>query len=128
LSLVASGGLALGVAFLTWPRRNRPDSFALEVGLTLVAFSLIVPLTWYHHLTIDLIPLLLAWFATSRRSLRVALVIAYGFIGVQGLAWKVFTGQTLLLSLGTYGLLLIYAVTAIILWQADRQPEFKRLL
>lgn len=115
LALFAAGALILLAAYLTWPRR-RPDTFALGAGLVLVTFSLIAPASWYHHAVIDLIPLLLAWFATSSRTARGVLLMAYVLIDVQGLFWKAFEGQTLLLSLGLYGLLLIYAVLVWLLW------------
>ena len=79
LSLITAGGLALGVAFLTWPQ-HRPNLFALEVGLVLVAFSLVMPLTWYHHTVLALIPWLLAWYTKPSRLFRMALIVAYGFI------------------------------------------------
>jgi hypothetical protein len=121
LSYLTAGGLVLLTAYLTWPRRE--DTFALGVGLVLVTFSLIVPTSWYHHFTLDLISLLLAWFATTRRPWRGALLIAYGFIGVQGLLWKSFTGHTFLLSLATYGLLIIYAALAANLWTARHTAD-----
>jgi hypothetical protein len=120
LSYLTAGGLAMLTAYLTWPRRRH--TFALGMGLVLVTFSLIVPTSWYHHFTVDLIPLLLAWFAATQRSWRAALLAAYGLIGVQGLLWKSFIEHTLLLSLATYGLLIIYAALAVNLWAARRNP------
>ena len=117
LSYLSAGALVLLTAYLTWPRQTAhwKNTFALGIGLVLVTFSLIVPTSWYHHFAVDLIPLLLAWFAMPRRALRAwraALLVAYGFIGVQGLLWKSLLPHTLLLSLATYGLLIIYAALA----------------
>jgi hypothetical protein len=122
LSYLSAGVLTLLAAYLTWPRLDdtarHKDNFAPGMGLALVTFSLIVPTSWYHHFTIDLIPLLLAWFAApqhAQRAWRAALLVAYGIIGVQGLVWKSLVPHTLLLSLATYGLLIIYAALAMTL-------------
>jgi hypothetical protein len=116
LSYLTAGFLALLTAYLTWPRRK--DTFAMGASLVLVTFSLMIPTSWYHHFTIDLIPLLLAWYAATGRGWRAVLLIAYGLIGVQSLLWKTFLGHTLLLSLATYGLMIIYAALAARLWAA----------
>ncbi len=121
LSLFTAGVLGLIAAYLTWSHRE--DTFVPGAGLVMVTFSLIVPVSWYHHFTIDLIPLLVAWYAATRRHLRILLLLAFGLLAVQGLAWKAFIGQTLLLSLGMYGLLLIDAVTAIALWPRPAVKE-----
>ena len=114
LSYLSAGGLALLVAYLTWPRRA--ETFAVGLGLVLVTFSLIIPTSWYHHFTVDLIPLLLVWFALPNRVWRGALAIGYMGIGIQGLFWKALVPHTLLLSLATYGLLIIYAASGANLW------------
>ncbi len=114
LACLTAAGLALLAARLCWPRR--PDAFALQVGLVLVTSSLIVPTSWYHHFTIDLIALLIAWEANTQRARRAALLIAYALIGIQGLLWKAFADQVLLLSLATYGLLIVYGTLAARLW------------
>jgi hypothetical protein len=116
LALIISAALIGGAAFLTWPRRHLlRDTFALETGLVLVTANLVLPVMWYHHLAVVVVAVILAWHGASR-GLRIWLAVAMIFIAVQGLAWHHFVGHLLLLSWGTYGLLLIYAVSAYRLW------------
>ncbi|HLF28884.1 MAG TPA: glycosyltransferase 87 family protein [Anaerolineae bacterium] len=122
LWLGCAGLLLLGVAFLTWPRGKRGDAtLGLETGLVLVTINLIVPISWYHHAVISIIPLVLAWRASPTNRMRAWLVAAFVLINVQGLLWHWFVGHTLLLSLGTYGLLIIYAITGACLFSIRRQ-------
>ncbi len=119
--------LVLGVAYLTWPRStDRTATLALETGLILVTINLIVPTSWYHHTVIALIPIVASWHAARSTRPRIVLVIAFGLIDAQGVLWHQLEGDTLLLSLGTYGLLLVYAVTAYMLWQAQRTLKTER--
>jgi len=114
------GLLLVGVALLTWPQtRNWNETFILETGLVLITINLIVPISWYHHLVISIISLVVAWYTSSTRAARAALIVAFALIGVQG-AWHAFEGHTLLLSLGTYGLTIVYIVLALRLIQIRR--------
>jgi alpha-1,2-mannosyltransferase len=122
LSIAVAGLLVIGVAFLTWPRKNGAETFALETGLVLVTTNLVFPISWYHHAVISIIPLLLAWHGARARAERLCLLVAFVLIDAQGLLWHRFEGLTLLLSLGTYGLLFIYAVTAALVYRSKKNP------
>jgi hypothetical protein len=118
LSLMVSAALIFGTAILTWPRRMQArDTFALETGLVLVTANLVLPVMWYHHLAVTVMAVIVAWHGASRGR-RAWLAAAMIFIAMQGLAWHRFEGHLLLLSLGTYGLLMIYGVVAANLWVA----------
>ena len=116
LSLIVSAVLIGGAGFLTWPRRSLlRDTFALETGLVLVTANLVLPMMWYHHLAVVVVAVIAAWHDASR-TLRAWLTVAMVLIATQGLLWHRFEGHLLLLSLGTYGLLIIYGVSAHRLW------------
>ncbi len=122
LSIAVAGVLLIGVAALTWPRPGGAGAFAPETGLVLVTTNLIFPVSWYHHVVISIIPLLLAWYGARARAERLWLLAAFALIDAQGVLWHRFEGHTLLLSLGTYGLLIIYAVTATLVYRSKKNP------
>jgi hypothetical protein len=109
-----------GVAVAARPRRDA-NTMALETGLVLVTINLVVPTSWYHHAVIAIVPMLLAWRAARTHHLRVGLLVAFVLINAQGLLWHSFTGHTLLLSLGTYGLIMVYAVMVVVVWRSRRR-------
>ena len=114
LWLGSSAALCLGVASLTSPaRRADTATFRLETGLVLVTTNLVVPLGWYHHATMSVPAIILAWQASPKLVARSMLVVAFALICAQGLWWHRLASYPSLLSLGTYGLLLTYAVTAV---------------
>lgn len=111
LSLLAVGALLLIVGFLTWPQAG-PDAFVPEIGLVLAAIPLVEPFGEYHHATLVIVPFLLSFYATDSPVHKVLLVAALVLLDIQGLFWHHLVGMTFLLSLGTYGLLIIFTVTA----------------
>ncbi len=118
LWLVSSAGIVSTVAILTWPRaQSSGDAFALETGLALVAINLIVPVSWYHHFTIAIIAFLVTAYAVRSRRLRIGLLIAFALVDAQGLLWHRLVSHTLLLSLGTYGLVILFVINAIAIWR-----------
>ncbi|MCS7287471.1 MAG: hypothetical protein NZ653_10115, partial [Anaerolineae bacterium] len=68
---------------------------------------------WFHHMALAFLAFAVAWQSASNRE-RAFVLIAYALINVQGLFWHQLVGHTLLLSLGTYGLLILWGVLA---WQ-----------
>ncbi len=115
LWLAASLVLVILIAMLTQRRRGeRADAFDLQTGLVLLAINLLAPVSWYHHLTIAAISLVVAWRVATPR-LRGWLLLAFGLIELHGLFWHRLEGATVLLSLATYGLLVAFAVTAVLL-------------
>ena len=120
LSIVVATLLLIGVAALTWPRPGDAGAFALETGLVLVTTNLIFPISWYHHAVISIAPWLLAWHAAPSRRWRAWLVAAFALIDAQGVLWHRLEGHTLLLSLGTYGLIIVFAVTVALLRRQRR--------
>ena len=111
LSFLAIGVVLLVVAFLTWPQGGL-DTFALEIGLVLAAIPLVEPFGEYHHATLVIVPFLLTFCATDSVVRKAILAVALVLLDVQGLFWHHLVGMTFLLSLGTYGLLLIFSITA----------------
>ena len=105
-----------GVAVLCWPRRFSFDLLALECSLVLVTLFLIAPTAWEHHLVMLYVPfVVLGTRALSGRLSLSACILtigAYILIDMQGLLWKQFVGYTSLLSLGTYAMLILWAVLA----------------
>jgi hypothetical protein len=113
LTLLASSSLLLVIAYLTWPRREEaPRTFALQVGLVIAAMPLVEAFGEYHHLTVVIVPFLLCWYATASRVRRGILIAALLLIDVQGVFWRNLVGRTPLLSLATYGMVLIFCVAA----------------
>ncbi|MCS7287392.1 MAG: hypothetical protein NZ653_09690 [Anaerolineae bacterium] len=79
----------------------------------MVTTHLIAPVSWFHHMALAFVALLVAWqFASGWE--RVFILLAYALMNLQGLFWHQLVGYTLLLSLGTYGLLILWGVLA---WQ-----------
>jgi alpha-1,2-mannosyltransferase len=120
LWLGCAGLLLISIAILTWPTQDTRLTFGLETGLVLVTINLIIPVSWYHHAVISIIPLLLTWGATRTNKARLGLVAGFLLISVQGLLWHRFQGYTLLLSLGTYGMIITYSITAMRLLEIKR--------
>lgn len=113
LTLLASSSLLLIIAYLTWPRREEePRTFALQVGLVIAAMPLVEAFGEYFHLMVVIVPFLLCWYATASRVRRGVLIAALLLIDVQGVFWSDLVGRTPLLSLGTYGMVLIFCVAA----------------
>ncbi|MDW8068959.1 MAG: glycosyltransferase family 87 protein [Anaerolineae bacterium] len=113
LTLSVSAVLALATAALCWPGKFSKDLFLLEAGLVVVTTHLIAPVSWFHHMALAFVALSVAWQSASGWE-RVCILIAYFLMNLQGLFWHPLVGHTLLLSLGTYGLLVLWGVLA---WQ-----------
>lgn len=121
LALGVSSVLLLGVAIATWSRGGRDwNVFAVETGLVLATVNLVTPIGWYHHAVISIVPILALWHLHPTRWVRVWLAAAFVMISIQGIAWHSLIGYTPLLSLGTYGLMIVYG-TAV--WQLARTPH-----
>lgn len=114
LTLIATLTLVLAAVALCWPGKPLTRrSFLLEAGLIIVTTHLIAPVNWFHHMALAFVALLIAWKSASDRE-RALILAAYILINLQGLFWHQFVGYTLLLSLGTYGLLILWGILA---WQ-----------
>ena len=124
LWLVSSAALCLGVAMLTrGVSAARGERFTLETGLVLITGVLVVPIGWYHHGVVALLAIVSVWRSTRARAARIVVAIAFVAICAQGVLWHKLQSQPWLLSLGTYGLLLLYAVVARELLVADEHAE-----
>ncbi len=123
LTLATSLILVLATVALCWPGQVSGGLFFLETGLVLVTTHLIAPISWLHHLTVAFVALLAAWQAASSRWERVLVLLSYVLIDLQGVLWHWLVGYTLLLSLGTYGLLILWGVLA---WQTVRFRQKSR--
>jgi hypothetical protein len=87
-----------------------------------IATHLLPSVSWYHHLALLLVPtMVLLWRGLDgggRRDWRVWwVVVCLALLDVQGLFWHQLAGWTLLLSLGTYAMLFLWAALA---WQQER--------
>jgi len=112
LSALAAGVVLLTVAVLTWPRQ-RSHTLVSEMALVLAAIPLVEPFGEYHHATLVIVPFLLSFYAVDSLTGKIVLVAALVLLDVHGLFWHHLVGMTFLLSLGTYGLLLIFLITAL---------------
>lgn len=117
LTLATSLILVLATAVLCWPGRVSEDLFVLEVSLVLITTHLIAPFSWFHHMTVAFVALIAAWQVASSRWERALVLLSYILIDLQGVLWHRLVGHSLLLSLGTYGLLILWGVLA---WQTIR--------
>lgn len=116
LTLVFSSVLILATGALCWPERSSKYLFALEAGLVIVTAHLIAPTGWFHHLALAFVAFTVAWHSASRWE-QLFLLIAYALVNLQGLFWHQLVGHTALLSLGTYGLLILWGLLA---WRITR--------
>lgn len=118
LTLAVSFALITATVVLCWPHQPLRELFCLEVGLVIVATHLVAPTSWYHHMALAFVALAAAWQAAPATRpfswVREIIIAAYVLINLQGLLWHQLTGQTTLLSLGTYGLLILWGLLA---WQ-----------
>jgi hypothetical protein len=64
-----------------------------------------------------MIAFLVTWYALPSQRLRIGLLIAFALVEAQGLLWHRLVSHTLLLSLGTYGLVLLFVINAIAIWR-----------
>jgi hypothetical protein len=125
----AAGLLALAATFaLCRPGRPIRERVDVEVGLMVIATHLLPSVSWYHHLALLLVPtMVLLWRGLDgggRRDWRVWwVVVCLALLDVQGLFWHQLAGWTLLLSLGTYAMLLLWAALA---WQQERGAASRR--
>ena len=118
LSFLAIGAVLLTIALLTWPREE-PDTFAQEVGLVLAAITLVEPFGEYHHATLVMVPFLLSFYATESVAGKTALATGLALLDAQPLFWHQ-SARTSLLSLGTYGMVIIFCVSALLLRRQRR--------
>ena len=123
-SLLTHEFLVLGLGFLIlladlwllWPPGSRRTTWLPEVALIIVTTHLVVPLTWYHHLTM-LLPafaiLISAWQHFRKPTVpAIVACLAYMLLAIHGLFWHWFVGQTLLLDLATWAQLLLWFLLA----------------
>jgi hypothetical protein len=114
--LLTAALLLIADLWLLWPWGPSRVPLLAEAAIIVVTTHLIVPLTWYHHLTMTFIgfaALVDAWRDWRRPSpAMVAWGVAYIFLAIHGLFWHVFVGQTLLLDLATWAELLIWLLLA----------------
>lgn len=123
LSLAAVGAIVLTIAALTlapW----EPDTFTLEIALVLAAIPLVEPFGEYHHATLVIVPFVLSLYATESRAAKGLLAAALALLDAQGLLWHRLVGNTCLLSLGTYGLVMIFSITALALRAQRKTVRF----
>lgn len=133
LGVVLGYGASAAVAAVTavallrgWARLRpwaRPVALApLEVGLLMVGVLLVLPLSWYHYGPLLLIAWGAAWpAAAADRRLRLALLAGAMLYAAQRY-WRVLAtlGTPLLVSLGTLGMLILWAA---LLWRQVDPPE-----
>jgi glycosyl transferase family 87 len=119
--LVTAALLLIADLWLLWPSGPTRVPLLAEAAIVVVTTHLIVPLTWYHHLTMTFIgfAVLIASWRDWRRSYpaMVALGVAYMCLAIHGLFWHAFVGQTLLLDLATWAELLIWILLALDLYR-----------
>lgn len=122
LTLMVSFVLILATGVICGRGNFSEDLFALEAGLVIIAFYLITPTGWFHHMALAFVAFAAAWrFALSLE--RLFVLLAYALVNVQGLFWHQLIGYTPLLSLGTYGMLILWGVLA---WQiAKYRPRVR---
>ncbi len=118
LSFLAIGAVLSTIALLTWPRKG-PDTFAQQVGLVLVAIPLVEPFGEYHHATLVMVPFLLSFYAAESVAGKTALATGLALLDAQPLLWHQ-SASTFLLSLGTYGMVIIFCVSALLLHRQRR--------
>jgi hypothetical protein len=113
--------LLSGVAVLCWPRKSSLDMLALECSLVLVTLFLIAPTSWEHHLVMLYVPFVALGVRALDGQLSIPAciltLVAYILIDVQGLFWHQLVGYTLLSSLGTYAMLILWAIFAWLIFQ-----------
>jgi hypothetical protein len=125
----AVGLLVLALTFvLCRPGRPIRERVDVEVGLMVIATHLFPSVSWYHHLALLLVPtMVLLWRGLNGggwRDWRVLWgVVCLVLLDVQGLFWHQLAGWTLLLSLGTYAMLLLWAALA---WLQERGTTSRR--
>jgi len=114
----------IATILLCWPPGDFAHRLPLEFGLVVVTLQLITPFAWLHQLVLLLIPLsVLAYrMLTEKRERFLVLPVAVAcvLINVQGLFWHQLVPYTLLLSLGTYGTLILWGVLAWLLLKERR--------
>ena len=85
----------------------------LSMSVIIAGTSLIAPLSWVHHQVLLAIPLVILLHATrgTRRAAFgwIVSVMVIGALDVVGLAWKQLQASTLLVSIGTYSMVLLWA-------------------
>lgn len=106
--LLLSIGLAIATMLFCLPA-IRPDSWRdADLGMAIIAVTLIVPATWYHHYAILAIPLAIL-FANAEAGIDVILACsAWLAINIFGVAWHDLAGHTLLLDMGTIGAMVLW--------------------
>jgi len=117
--------LLIGIAtvLVCWPRGQIERFFDLEASLVIVTTFLVSPTAFNHHLVLLAVPFtVLAHRVLAgelpRWTASVA-ALAYVLIDVQGALWHQFADlrRTELLSLATYGMLMLWALLAWIITQ-----------
>jgi hypothetical protein len=119
--LVTAALLLIADLWLLWPPGPSRAPLLAEAAIVVVTTHLVVPLTWYHHLTMTFIGfavLIASWRDWRRPSAAmVAWGVAYVCLAIHGLFWHVFVGQTLVLDLATWAELLLWILLAFDLYQ-----------
>ncbi|NJP07570.1 MAG: DUF2029 domain-containing protein [Chloroflexaceae bacterium] len=116
---------ALAVLGLLWPSGRHERGLDLEIAMLIVTTHLLAPLTWYHHLTMLFIAfavLIARWHPWQQyRGRLLLLALAYCALGVHGLFWKQLVGMTMLLDLGTWSSVVLWALLVWQLWEERGQ-------
>ena len=120
LAWMLGRGLGLGMVVASFlicrPRRPSQLRFLEEVSLIIVITHLLASMTWYHHLAILFVPLFtilsIGLDCRRRRWWLWVAMISLVLIDVQGLLWHSLTSQPLLLSLGTYAMVIMWVLLA----------------
>lgn len=126
LYLVLAGAFGFATLGLLWPFGRRGRSLELEVGLLLVTTSLVFPFTWYDHLTLMFIPIVVLverWQHWRHFSMDMLLLtVAYVFMNFEAwLFWTHFwTYFPPLLSLATASEIITWVLLA---RQLRKQPR-----
>jgi hypothetical protein len=108
--------LIAATAALCWPRGSFYHLFQYEFALVTTAVSLITPYTWYHQLSLLLIPFFVlterAFTSPSWRWMLIPLIIGYTLTNVHGLAWHHLEFSPLLVSMPFYTTLMLWGLLA----------------
>ncbi len=114
--MVAALVLVLATAAVCWRVGNTEALLPLEFSLIVTALQLITPFTWYHQLSLLLIPIVVlageAWRERKLRWMLIPLTVGYVTIDLHGLLWHHLRGLTLLQSTPIYAMVAMWMMLA----------------
>jgi len=103
--------LGLTILAVVMASRSKRDDL-LSMSIIIAGTALVAPLSWVHHqvlLTIPLVAVLRATRGTRRAAFGWAVIlIVIGALGAVGLAWKQLQVSSILVSIGTYSMILLW--------------------